>query len=1684
MNRTNYLLAFLLFALAPVFGMGQSLQPVNGLNFPNSHPIQQLRAQGPAVHARTANCGPDTVLYTLNKGSGIRALLLNNSTSASAGGQYFDAPQSITISGFQFHGWAVSQPLINVTCAIYLAGPDSLPTGAPLTTTTVPVDSSFGGGALAFLVRNVTFPVPVTVSAPYVLVVENNSSSDLGLISNDYLQAEGQGENLGSAQVFGTWIQGLDLNVGGSPFDADWLFSPIVSYQLTADFAANPTCILNPNTTVNFTNGSSPILGNRMYNVAAFLGIPGASYTWDFGDGSPFANGVNASHVYANTGNYTVTLTDTLFGWTSLCFTNAANTLGGGPTAAFNSTANGLQWAFADASSGGPIAWLWDFGDGATSTSQNPAHTYASPGVYTVCLTADGGGCPDSTCSQITVSAVPTGQCGPDTVEYPLAKATSLTALSINNTSSAPAVGQYFDAPQPITISGFDIYAWSTFLPSVNVICQLYAAGPDSLPTGAPLASAIVPVDSNFYGGNLNLLRKIVSFNVPVTLSSPYVVVLENASPNSVAVVSNDNVALPPDGRAENLSSFFLGGNWIHGLDVNVNGSAFDADFLFHPHASYILDADFAATPVCLPAPGTQVDFTNLSSPIFQNRMYNQAVFFGAPSASYTWDFGDGSATVNAVDTNHVYPATGPYTVSLADTLFGWRTLCTETATETLNPGAAAAFSLANAGLTVSVTDQSTGFPTSWLWDFGDGTTSTLPNPGSHTYASSGTYTVCLVVTSPSCSDTTCQTVTVFTAPVAGCGIDTVRYPFFKATTARSITISSSSATGAGQYYNAPQPITVYGFEFFAWSDVQPIQNVTASVYLAGPDSLPTGAPLVSVVVPVDSNFGGGNLAVLQKTVNFPNPVTVTQPYVITIENSSANDVNLLSNDYTIGNGQGENLSSVLVGGTWLDGLSITVGGNAFDADWLMHPVVGYGLSSFFTTNPPCVLAGGNVAFTNGSSPILFDRMYNIAVFLGQGALSSFWNFGDGSPGVYGVDTSHTYAANGPFTVTLSDTLYTYAAGLCTADTSLLLQGGPVAAFNAAGSSLNWSFQDQSVLAGPASYLWDFGDGTSSVMQNPNHTYPGAGTYLACLTVTDACGSDSTCSSILVLCPDPSAAFSFSTNLLTATFTDQSTATTTISSWLWDFGDGNTSTQQNPSHTYAAAGNYTVCLTVTDTCGTDSICTNVTIVCPPPVAAFNINGSLLTYNFTDQSSSSNAISAWFWDFGDGNTSTQQNPSHSYAASGVYTVCLTVTDICGSDSACSVLTVVCPPPTAAFNASGSLLTYNFTDQSSSSNTLTSWLWDFGDGTTSTQQNPSHSYPAAGSYTACLTVTDSCGSDSACSVINVVCPPPAAAFSLSSSSLFTYNFTDQSSSSNTISSWFWDFGDGTTTTQQNPSHTYSTAGTYFACLTVTDVCGSDSACAVITITCPAPSAAFSFSGSLLSYNFTDQSSSSQPIASWFWDFGDGNTSTQQNPSHSYGSGGNYTVCLVVASVCGFDSTCIVVNVNCPNPTAAFGVSTTGLTAGFTDQSSSPNTIGSWNWDFGDGNTSTAQNPAHTYGLPGTYFPCLTVTDPCGFDVFCDTVVVDTPVGISNGLAYQLELYPNPVRDELTVAIGLERSSDVVLRIYNGLGQFIRESKHELVGAEKVRLDVSDLADGSYFIEVEIGEGKETLRFSIMR
>jgi len=301
-------------------------------------------------------------------------------------------------------------------------------------------------------------------------------------------------------------------------------------------------------------------------------------------------------------------------------------------------------------------------------------------------------------------------------------------------------------------------------------------------------------------------------------------------------------------------------------------------------------------------------------------------------------------------------------------------------------------------------------------------------------------------------------------------------------------------------------------------------------------------------------------------------------------------------------------------------------------------------------------------------------------------------------------------------------------------------------------------------------------------------------------------------------------------------FTDLSTNSPT--SWDWTFGDTGTSGAQHPSHEYTSGGDYTVSLEACNSvgCDTETKPGYISVTEPQlPVADFvgdpTSGNAPLTVDFTDLST--NDPTSWSWTFGDGGTSGAQHPSHEYTAVDSYTVSLQACNGAGCDTETKVDYIEVTqgqPPVADFvgdpTSGAAPLDVSFTDQST--NSPTSWDWDFGDSGTSGAQHPSHQYTPVDSYTVSLTAANAHGQDTETKVdyITTTVAPPVADFvgdPTSGPAPLTVDFTDLSTNSPT--SWDWDFGDTGSSQAQHPNHEYTGTGQFTVSLTAANAGGED-------------------------------------------------------------------------------------------------------------------------------------------------------------------------------------------------------------------------------------------------------------------
>ncbi|MSV86001.1 MAG: PKD domain-containing protein, partial [Actinobacteria bacterium] len=321
-------------------------------------------------------------------------------------------------------------------------------------------------------------------------------------------------------------------------------------------------------------------------------------------------------------------------------------------------------------------------------------------------------------------------------------------------------------------------------------------------------------------------------------------------------------------------------------------------------------------------------------------------------------------------------------------------------------------------------------------------------------------------------------------------------------------------------------------------------------------------------------------------------------------------------------------------------------------------------------------------------------------------------------------------------------------------------------------------------------------------------------------------------------------------------------------------------------------------------------------------------------------------------------------------------------------------------------------------------IATYSWNFGDGSPLVSTADAiHTYTTAGSFTAKLTVYDTANkSSSATTLITTTTPPANVAPTASASAtpsvgkvplLVNFSSADSTDTDGTIASYSWDFGDGTAaSTAADPTHTYTAAGSFTATLTITDDDGAtDTADVAVQVNAnvgPTAAANSNVTGGQVPLTILFSSAGSTDpdggITSYSWDFGDGNGSTTANPTYSYSIPGAYVATLTVADIEGeTDSASINITADAiPNvaPTAvAVATPSTvrqGLAVSFSSAGSadSDGTIASYNWDFGDGGTSSIANPTHAYLLAGPFVATLTVTDNAGGVANATTTVTVTP------------------------------------------------------------------------------------------
>jgi PKD repeat protein len=921
------------------------------------------------------------------------------------------------------------------------------------------------------------------------------------------------------------------------------------------------------------------------------------------------------------------------------------------------------------------------------------------------------------------------------------------------------------------------------------------------------------------------------------------------------------------------------------------------------------------------------------------------------------------------------------------------------------------------------------------LWSFGDGNSSTAFDP-SHTYASAGTYTVTLLSKNVSgCESTASASVVVnampkaaFTASTECVGNATV---FTNTSSISSGTMSYDWDFGDGTGSTSAIPNKTYG---------------SAGTYLAlltvTSNNGCVSAKGVSVKVHAKptASIAGTDVCIGTAT-NFSNYTTGATKYSWTFGDGNTSTAMSPSNTYKSA-------------GTYSVQMTATNAEGCSDVTSTSVSVYAVPTVSFSQTSQ-CV--GTAMSFTNGSS-----------------TGNNNWTFGDGYTST-SANPSHVYNMSGNFNVTLK---VTNGFG-CSSELTkaVTVYAAPTAGFTATevcrGSATTFSNSS----TGATGYAWAFGDGGTSTSANPSYTYGAAGTYTVSMVATSANGCSSTYASSVVVNATPTASFGVNEACANSVVSFSNTSSAGVNSWT--FGDGAGSQMANPSHVYTTANTYNVVLTVTNGDGCVASSNRNVTINPLPVVSFT--GSALctgpAAQFTNGTTVPGGTATSAWNFGDGNTSNQTSPSHTYGSAGTYNVRLTATTNKGCVATTNNSITVYTAPKADFSAAGVCAgsTTQFNNMSSGAATSS---WNFGDGQTSTDVFPSHKYAGQGSFNVKLIASNAIGCTNEVTKTVSVYAIPTASFTAANGcegTAMTFNNTSTGATTST-----WNYGDGNSSVGTNGMHTYSGSGSRMISLMVESANGCSNETTRTIDVYARPYASFTMSNTCEG-DLTKFTNTSQNGSNYAWDFGDAGTSNIENPTHQYTASGAYTAKLTV------------MNANCSNvysmpftinaaPDAGFSVAKNGRDAKFT--ANSQVNVSKYEWDFNDGSTSNEANPDHVYqkAVVQTFKVCLKVTDLNGCaSESCKDVMVDIVSAKDvemNGLA----IYPNPTNGTIYINLG-QNNGKVSIELMDMVGKTVKMVDTSM-GGLNFRTDISDMAEGVYLVKVKNGTLETTQRIVLSK
>jgi len=929
--------------------------------------------------------------------------------------------------------------------------------------------------------------------------------------------------------------------------------------------------------------------------------------------------------------------------------------------------------------------------------------------------------------------------------------------------------------------------------------------------------------------------------------------------------------------------------------------------------------------------------------------------------------------------------------------------LCCNIAVAQLQANFTSSTSVGCAPTVVQFKDASTGSPASWRWNLGNGNISTQQNPGT-IYTKPGVYTVTLVI-----KDSTGQDSSIKVGYVTARAKPGVDFSFTPSSGCVPLPVQFTDATT-----DSAATETQWAWDF-GDGQVSSSQNPTHTY---------STVDNFSVSLTVTDNFGCSSFLQKQSVINANGIINAdfqysyanvcSPPTAVTFTNSSSSNSPIIF-QWNFGDG-GTSTAQNPVYSYKANGkfnIQLIASTNNGCRDTVTKSIsIGTVTPNFTMPSGSCI--NKQVSFADSSQPT---------------PISLSWSFGDGGLATGSV-VSHAYASAGSYPVKLVANF-----GACTDSITknFTVTSNPIAGFTSSGNrnscQLPGIVQFQNTSVNAVTYSWSFGDGQTSTLASPLHNYTKAGFYDVTLVATNQNGCSNTIIQHKYVQLGPPRIDSLIGSPyegcvpVAINFQSAVSSGDPVTGYTWDFGDNSpVSSAQLPSHTYSTAGTYNVKLTVTTSTGCSSSTTfsQAVIVGNKPVVNFTATPTTgcasVPIQFTDESTG--AVTQWVWQFGDKGTSNIENPLYKYTDTGFFSVTLKVFSNGCTNSLTLNNYIYLKAPIAKFGVAQQCknkLGRNFTDSSIGAKT---WAWDFGDGHTSNQKSPSYVYAKGGNYIVNLTVTNGTCSDTYADTITVLNQNPSFTYSPKNTLVCKYNavkFTAENYDTTSQSSFYWNFGDGTTLQlpAKTPTvqHVYKNDGNFIPYLVVRDNTGCNDTVtqAGVKFTVLGPVAAFTnTAGTCVNgqIKFTDNSvqDSTFKLQTWIWNYGDGKTDTLNGPpfTHVYDLAGTFKVQLKVIDSYGCSDSIIKNNAdtitsplavfslpdsaNCPGSKVSFVNSSNGISLAYV-------------WSFGDGTTSTLAAPNHQYNQLGTYTVALSIKDKFGCK---DTLTRNNYVNVAKPLA----------------------------------------------------------------------------------